>query len=196
MPRITADTVAEHVRLQEAAVVRSAARLFAERGVSDVSLADIAADVGLARNSLYRYFPDKAHIFAAWFRTELEPLQAASDEIADDHAPAGVRLDRWLELHLEYLVAPEHQAMMAAAGDSSLLSDDTREVIGLGHAQLYATLDRIVADLVGKRRDPEAAAAYVTGLLRTTADLVIAGSDRVTATKELLRLAHTACWDT
>ena len=43
MPRIAADTVAEHVALQEAAVVDAAARLFGERGVARVSLADIAA---------------------------------------------------------------------------------------------------------------------------------------------------------
>ena len=41
-----------------------------------MSMGEIAAEVGLARNSLYRYFPDKAHILLEWFRDEL-PRQAA-----------------------------------------------------------------------------------------------------------------------
>ena len=198
MPRISADTVAEHVQQQEAAVIRAAAELFATRGVNDVSLGDIAAEVGLARNSLYRYFPDKAHIFGAWFRSELEPLQRASDQIAADGAPAGERLERWLHLHLEYLVAPEHQAMMAAAADGSFLTDDARADIGAGHQELYGTLSCIVSDLLGGtdpsgERDARTITMLITGLLRSAADLVIGGSDRREVAGELTRVALAAC---
>ncbi len=50
MPRIKADNIAEHVAQQRAAVLDAAVRLFVERGFSEVGLADIAAEVGLARN--------------------------------------------------------------------------------------------------------------------------------------------------
>src|SRR5690606_10118161 len=71
VPRISAESVAAHVARQEAAVLDAAVRLFSERGYSEVTIGDIAAEVGLARNSLYRYFPDKDHILLAWFRREL-----------------------------------------------------------------------------------------------------------------------------
>ena len=48
-----------------------AIRLFLERGYENVTLGDIAVGIGLARNSLYRYFPDKAHILLRWFQSEL-----------------------------------------------------------------------------------------------------------------------------
>ena len=139
MPRIAADTVAEHVAQQEAAVVAAAARLFGERGVARVSLADIAAEVGLKRNSLYRYFPDKGHLLAAWFRLELAPLQEQSNAIAVADEPPEQRLRRWLALQLDYLTAPEHQAMIDAFADSSVLSDEVRADLGRGHHELYAT---------------------------------------------------------
>ena len=52
MPRIKADTIADHVAQQRAAVLDAAVRLFTERGYAEVSLGDVAAEVGLARNSL------------------------------------------------------------------------------------------------------------------------------------------------
>lgn len=198
MPRIAADTVAEHVQQQESAVVRAAAQLFAERGVNDVSLGDIAAQVGLARNSLYRYFPDKAHIFAAWFRAELEPLQQLSESIAGGGGPASDRLDRWLMLHLDYLVAPEHQAMMAAVTESASLAEVVREQVGDGHRDLYATLAAIVDELrpadddVAPPHDVRVATMLIAGLLRSAADLVIGGADHDMVAAELRRVARAA----
>jgi AcrR family transcriptional regulator len=197
MPRIAADTVAEHVQQQESAVVRAAAQLFAERGVNDVSLGDIAAQVGLARNSLYRYFPDKAHIFAAWFRAELEPLQERSEAIAGAGGPPSERLDRWLMLHLDYLVAPEHQAMMAAVTESASLAEVVRDQVGEGHRDLYATLATIVDELgpgegAFAPRDVRVVTMLIAGLLRSAADLVIGGADHDTVAAELRRVARSA----
>lgn len=195
MPRIAADTVAEHVAQQEAAVVAAAARLFGERGVARVSLADIAAEVGLKRNSLYRYFPDKGHLLAAWFRLELAPLQEQSNAIAVADEPPEQRLRRWLALQLDYLTAPEHQAMIDAFADSSVLSDEVRADLGRGHHELYATLARILADAdptpgVGGPTTP-LDTMLVAGALRSAAELVIAGHDRddVMARLEWLSLA-------
>lgn len=195
MPKIAADSVAEHVQRQEAAVVRAAATLFAERGVSSVSLGDIAAEVGLARNSLYRYFPDKYHIFAAWFRAELEPLQARSEEIAADDAPAGDRLARWVTLHLDYMVAPEHQAMMAAVSENVALNEVVLSDVGAGHRELYRTLSVIVSDLVelrGERRDLRVVTMLIAGMIRSAAELVIGGADHDEVAVELRRVSLAA----
>ncbi|MEZ5136913.1 MAG: helix-turn-helix domain-containing protein [Acidimicrobiales bacterium] len=69
-PRITAPTIAEHAACQETAILDAAADLFAERGVVGTEMADIAEAVGIARSSLYRYFPDKDHILLAWFERD------------------------------------------------------------------------------------------------------------------------------
>lgn len=196
MPKIAADTVAEHIAQQEAAVIAAATRLFAERGVSQVSLATIAAEVGLARNSLYRYFPDKGHILAAWFRAELAPLQEASTAIAAADLPAAERLDTWLGLHLDYLTAPEHQAMMTAVDELPTLSDDVQADIAAGHRDLYGTLGTIVGELLADSapaRDTVVVSMLIAGLLRSAADLIVnRGADVEVVRPELLRTARAA----
>jgi AcrR family transcriptional regulator len=195
MPKIAAGTVAEHVQQQEAAVIRAAATLFAERGVGAVSLGDIAAEVGLARNSLYRYFPDKDHIFAAWFRAELEPLRVRSEEIAGSTAPAEERLADWLTLHLDYMVAPEHQAMMTAVAESAALNETVLAEVGAGHDELYRTLGIVVDELImasGEERDRRVVTMLIAGMIRSAAQLVIAGADQRTVAAELRHVAVAA----
>jgi AcrR family transcriptional regulator len=203
MPRISAASVAAHVAQQEDAVVRAAGRLFSERGVDAVSLGDIAAEVGLARNSLYRYFPDKEHLFAVWVRREIAPLRDASDEIAGRDEPALERLDAWLTLQLDYLAAPEHQAMARATGEVGALPPDVADDVEEGHRALNSALERIVSDALtpvgaargrsrgrAGARDPRVLAALIAGALRSAATLVAHGATRKTVLSELVRAAR------
>ena len=194
MPKISAQTVAEHVQQQHAAVIESASRLFAQRGVSQVSLADIAADVGLARNSLYRYFPDKSHLLAAWFRSELEPLQARSQDIVTQPVPVKERLVAWISLQLEYLAAPEHRAILQAVAELATLDEDLRGEIAEGHRLLYGGLSELVQRYRGEQSldrsalrefDPEVAVMFIVGMVRTASELVAGGRD-MTALRDQL----------
>jgi AcrR family transcriptional regulator len=108
VPRIGAETIAEHVAQQEAAVFAAAIRLFVERGYNQVSLADIATEVGLARNSLYRYFPDKAHILMRWLRAELAEQAALARERLVGTDPPIARVQAWAVDQLVYARRPEH----------------------------------------------------------------------------------------
>lgn len=137
MPKITASSVCEHVDRQEAAVIGAAITLFNERGMAQVSLGDIAKEVGLARNALYRYFPDTAHILAAWFRIAIKPLDAISDAIADDSTTPDDRLARGVDAQFEYLTDPDNAAMLIASNEIGSLSDDVRADIGARHRDLY-----------------------------------------------------------
>ena len=194
MPRIAAATVAEHVAHQEAAVIDAAARLFTERGANNVTLGDIAGEVGLKRNSLYRYFPDKGHILAAWFRAELAPLLGRCADIAAGHDDPADQLDAWLTVQLDYLTTPEHQALLAAAVELSSVGDDVRDEIASGHRELYATLSTVTARLVargdGAARDVPILTMLIVGLLRSAADLIRTGHDARRTRTELLRVAH------
>ena len=186
MPRISAASIAEHVATQEEAVVRAAIGLFTERGAARVTMADIAAEVGLARNSLYRYFPDKSHIVATWFRRELGPLLAASEAVADDGSPPTERLVSWISLHLGYLSTPEHRRMLQAVAAIDELSVPLREEIGEGHERLYRSLGRILGEL-GCSSD--VVLRLIVSMVRAGADLV--GPDHTLAemTEEVSRAA-------
>lgn len=190
MPRIAAGSVQEHVARQEAAVVAAAIRLFNERGVHDVSVADIAAEVGLARNSLYRYFPDKAHILAAWFRHTITPLVEQSNAIAAEVGPAGERLGRWVDAQLAYLTNPDHAALLGAWGETPNLPDDVRAELAAGHRELYAALGRILIETSPPPRDLDVVAFLIAAVVRSGAEQVRAGAPSAVVFKEVRRAAR------
>lgn len=196
MPRITGPDIATHVAQQEAAVVRAAVELSAARGYTEVTLADIAAAVGLARTSLYRYFPDKDHILLAWLRTEIDELVERSQAIAGADLPAATRLVQWFHLHLDYIADPDHQLFTAIAATMGNLGPAVRAEVVDQHRRLYATVDGIVADALraspagrGGRgcRDPQVVGSLVLGMFRAAADAITRGADRTVVDGELER---------
>ena len=161
MPRITAGSVAEHVAHQEQAVFDAAIALFTEHGYSHVTLADIAKEVGLARNSLYRYFPTKASILMRWYANEMPTqIQRSADLLEGDGAPAD-RITRWADAQIDYAHRPEHR-LIAALGDlAGDLGPDARNELTASHQQLMAPFLDTLAE------------AGLTGAeLTATADLI------------------------
>jgi len=65
VPRIAAANIEEHIRIQEQRVLDAAHDLFTTCGYRGTDMADIAKSMGLARNSLYRYYSSKDHILVA-----------------------------------------------------------------------------------------------------------------------------------
>lgn len=146
MPRIAADTIAEHVAHQRAAVLDAAVRLFTERGYTEVGLGDIAAEVGLARNSLYRYVPDKLHLLVEWYRrTVPETITAWEAAVAGDDHPTE-RLRRWARTYLEWAVSPEHQLVAPLTEALPQLDEDTRTEVATLHRSMMDVVARVVVD--------------------------------------------------
>ena len=165
MPKITAPTIAEHVRNQEQAILDAAAELFARQGVADTEMADIAHAVGLARPSLYRYFPDKDHILLAWFDREMAPAIARSREIVAGPGSVEERLSSWLDFQLDYVTHPDHQLVPRLGQEVGATSVAVQQAIAADHARLYATLRVLVEEALevqATRRDPEVLVALLS----------------------------------
>lgn len=189
MPRISAPTIDEHVARQEAAVVSAATRLFAERGFAGVTMSDIASEVGLARTSLYRYFPDKDHILVVWLRREIDSLVERSTKIARSRRASAARLQRWLSLQLDYLQDPEHQLFARIASTVGTLSPEVAAAIGEQHQRLYQTVEPIIEDALaesGQRsRDPVMVSRLVIGLLAAASQEISRGASLRAVRREL-----------
>ncbi|HBX10690.1 MAG: TetR/AcrR family transcriptional regulator [Candidatus Microthrix parvicella] len=192
MPKITGDSIAEHVAAQETAVIGATVALFAERGAVNVTMADIAGEVGLARTSVYRYFPTKGAIVARWFETAIKPIIESGNRIAADDADPQLRLGRWVEAQLTFLAHDEHQAMIAAARDLDDMPEDVRLSIGARHRELYASLRRILGELSGPVDDAvvEARVFMITGLLAGFGDLLDTGMNEARCRAEMQRVAR------
>lgn len=191
MPRITAATVAEHVAQQEAAVIGAARRLFDARGFQQVSLGDIAAEVGLSRTALYRYFPTKAHLVQGWFDAAMVPLIEASEAAVAGTGSSAARLDRWLVVQLDFLLDDEHAALVSASLQSEDLPDDVREHIGARHRELYATVTPLLSGTASNDATlMRVRTMLIAGLVRSAADVVRAGVARDDVRDELARSAR------
>jgi AcrR family transcriptional regulator len=148
MPRITAPTVREHVARQERAILDAAADLFSTKGVAGTDLADIANAVGLARSSLYRYFPDKDHILAAWLSREIQPVVADVERIEADDLPAVDRIDAWINANLEWVGRSGGEVLPRLLSQIGAVSSEVRSVIAEGESRLREPLRRMVSAAV------------------------------------------------
>lgn len=145
MPKISAESVAEHVSHQRSAVLAAAVRLFIERGYGEVSLADIAAEVGLARNSLYRYVPDKVHLLVDWFRDAVpRTIDEWESAVAGDGS-AAERLQRWADAYLAWAATPEHQLVAPLTEGLPQMDEGTRAEVARLHRSMIAVPSAVVA---------------------------------------------------
>lgn len=65
MPRIRAETIAEHKALTRRQILDAAQELIAEMGTAEISLGEIASAVGIGRTTLYEYFTDRDDVIAS-----------------------------------------------------------------------------------------------------------------------------------
>lgn len=169
MPRITADSVAEHVAHQERAVFEAAIALFTEHGYNAVSLGDIAKEVGLARTSLYRYFPTKASILLRWYADEMpSQIQSSNDLLAGDDPPA-CRIDRWAAAQIDYAHQPEHRLIAALGQASGDLDPAARAELADSHERLMAPFYATLAAAGLRGAEQTATAALIWNAVLTQA---------------------------
>jgi len=193
VPRIHANSIAEHVAQQEIAILGAAEELFATKGIAATDLGDIANAVGLARSSLYRYFPSKDHILLRWFELEMKPVFDEAISIATADGDPTDRLLRWLDFQLDYLGDPSHRLAPRLQQEIGSVSSEVQAAIAAGHVEVYATASDLVAEILAqhppgrgrRRRDAALVSRLLTGLLQSSAQAELAGTSAIEVRREL-----------
>lgn len=78
---------AQMLLAREEAIIQSVNRLLAEKGFEAMTVDEVAADVGIAKASLYKHFPSKEDLAAAAMVTVMRRAQAFLDALPPDAAP-------------------------------------------------------------------------------------------------------------
>lgn len=99
MPRIWNDTIEEHRRSVRAATLDTAAALVEKHGLRSVTMTQIAEHAGIARATLYKYFPDVEAILVAWHERQVRAHVEHLTELGDGPGDAGDRVRAVLEAY-------------------------------------------------------------------------------------------------
>lgn len=90
MPKINAPTIDEHKTLTRQALLDAGVDAFVKYGLAGTSIGILADTAGIARTTVYEYFPNKESVLAALIDERLPPIV---DQLLAD-LPDGSALDR------------------------------------------------------------------------------------------------------
>jgi AcrR family transcriptional regulator len=172
-----------------AAVLRAAARLFAEHGVAAVSMDQVAAAAGVGKGTVFRRFGDKAGLAAALLDARERELQEAILRGPPPLGPGAEAADRLVAFtgtYLGYLLAHLELVRM-----SETAAPGARYRIGA-----YGFWHRHVAVLLIGAPDPGYAAhAFLAALAAEHVTAVLPELGEARLRDGLARLAHSAARD-
>lgn len=188
MPRISAATVAEHHAQQRLALVRAARELLEGGDADAVTFAAVARSTGLARNSVYKYFPGRPELLAAVVEDAMPRwTEAIRAGMAAAHTPRE-RIAAYVSAQLELVRTGEHRIAQALAGvrDANLV----RESAGRAHAELLTPLIGALTEL--GEDDPRRTAVLLQGIVNAATTAIEAGDDYAAVSGRAVRMAVTA----
>ncbi|MFE6761582.1 TetR/AcrR family transcriptional regulator [Streptomyces sp. NPDC057689] len=188
MPRISAATVAEHHAQQRLALVRAARELLEGGDAEAVTFAAVARATGLARNSVYKYFPGRPELLAAVVEDAMPRwTDAIRTGMAAAHTPRE-RIAAYVSAQLELVRTGEHRIAQALAGvrDAKLV----RESAGRAHAELLTPLIGALTEL--GEDDPRRTAVLLQGIVNAATTAIEAGDDYAAVSGRAVRMAVTA----
>lgn len=122
------------------AILDAAARLFAARGFSGASMADLAKSCGTSKSLVYHYFPSKDDVLYAVMTSHLDDLVAAAEGAAQS-GDAKARLRALTRAFMRLYVGAEDR--------HKVLLNELDNLPPARRAEVVARQRRIIAAVVG-----------------------------------------------
>jgi AcrR family transcriptional regulator len=135
---------------KERAILDAALDVFAESGFAPARLEEVAARAGVAKGTIYLYFPSKQALFEALIRTGIgEPIEAAGAEAAALDLPfEAVVRGLFARMRHQILATRRKEIIRLVIAESGRFPELAefyyREVVARGMALLRAAAERAV----------------------------------------------------
>jgi AcrR family transcriptional regulator len=148
---------------------------------------DIARSVGLARNSLYRYYGNKDSILVGCVERDMHAYVEQMRSLDELYPDPAERIDAWLDMQIDIATSPAHATMELIAEIRSASPRLRKQLMEL-HELPTAALSGAITQLVrGKRRDSALITALIGGLADAAAGQALRRNDNVLVKRELRR---------
>lgn len=183
MPKINAATIDEHKELTRAALLEAGADCFIKYGFGGTSIGALADEAGIARTTLYEYFPNKEALLAEVIAERLPPI---IDQIVEG-LPTGAPGQRLFEmLRRSFAMVSRYPV------EATLLFRVSRELPKNQRDAAWSVFDRIRTEIVGVCREGIDSGEFPVmdplALGTIVADHLVGGIDEISARGE----AHAA----
>lgn len=144
MPRISADTLAQHRANRLRDLLDAGRDIVASEGADALTLASLARRVGLSRPSLYEYFRSREELVAAIVSDELPEWARKLAEAVRSAEGVGAKVEAYLRTELEIIADGRHSAVVALSAHA--LPDAARTRIRAEHEKLLAPLVDVLTE--------------------------------------------------
>jgi TetR/AcrR family transcriptional regulator, cholesterol catabolism regulator len=150
-------------------MVRTAARLFAERGYHATSMDDLSAATGLAPGGLYHYIGSKEELLVGILAQLMDPLLERAREVEGSGGTAEERLRTLLRVWLAHIEA-HHDHMLVFSQERRVVERGGRWTqVRDSRRAFEAILSRLVAE-TGARGDVRLRVLALLGMVNHTAN--------------------------
>jgi AcrR family transcriptional regulator len=113
VPKLWTETIDAHRHEVREATLDATAALVARHGLRAVTMTRIAQETGIARGTLYKYFPDVGAILATWHERQVADHLEYLVDVRDRAGDAAARLEGVLEAYA--LISYDHHGTELAA---------------------------------------------------------------------------------
>jgi AcrR family transcriptional regulator len=187
VPRINAPTLAEHQTQRRAAVVGAAVDLLIVSGPAAVTPAAVAAAAGLARSSVYQYFPSTGALVAGAVEQAFAQATAALEAALGGATSPGDRVASYVDAALDAAI-DGHRPMASLAGAD--LPAECRDRVAELHERMLAPLVAALRDLGVD--DAAGVAGLVNAVLVAAAGQVVRGESGAVVRQRVRRFVLAA----
>ena len=133
-------------------ILDAATDLFAEAGYGETSMDEIAAAAGVAKGTLYLYFPKKIDLLIACASREKLRWIPAMQEILTGTEPAQVRLKRWIVMILTLPTTSPLFARIMDGGFADIVSEMPPELLSDRRVTPVDLLGPMLDEIAGDHR--------------------------------------------
>ncbi|WP_350352373.1 TetR/AcrR family transcriptional regulator [Microbacterium sp. A8/3-1] len=123
------------------AILHAAARLFAERGYTGVSLEDIGAAVGVSGPAVYRHFAGKQALLGAVLVKVSQDLVHGGQRVADSASTPDERMPALIRFHVDFALGNAEVIQVQDRDVAHLSEADRAEVRRLQRAYIELWMD-------------------------------------------------------